>query len=233
MIESMWASMIMSDELPPIADAGHAGNKEASAWPAPGDDLRASGGVDMEHAFLGWWPDDQGRIIGFRRAAEILAETILMGADHRDMDTVVFPYLNCWRHYVELQLKYLIFRCQTLLGNPVQRRGGHKIDQLWSELAPLLAAARLSQEADERRVVARLIAQLSALDPDNQEFRYARRRDGTPTLADIPHLDIANVHQAMLGLANYLEATDTAISYKEELKQQALEYDWDVRQGCD
>jgi hypothetical protein len=217
----------MSEE--PAAGAWES-DAEPAVWPAPGDDLRASSGVDRDHAFLGWWPGDWGRIIGFRRAAVILAETMLSGINHRDMDTVAFPYLNCWRHYVELQLKYLIGRCQKLLGKPVQRRGGHKIEQLWSELVPLLAAAYPAEEPRDRRVVGGLITQLATLDPDNQEFRYAQRRDGTPTLANVPHLDIVSFHGAMLGMANYLEAIDTAIDYDDELKQQALEYEWEFQQ---
>lgn len=220
----------MSDEPPAVAPRESAGDVESTAWPAPADDLRASGGNAREHAFLRWWPGNRGRTIGFRRAAEILAESMLAGIDHRDMDTVAFPYLNCWRHYIELQLKHLIVRCQTLLGKPVQRRGGHNIEQLWSELAPLLTAAYPDEELLDRRVVGRLITQLTMLDPDNQEFRYAQRRDGTSTLADVPPLDIVNFHDAMLGVANYLEAIDIAIDYDEDVKQHALEYEWERRQ---
>ena len=215
---------------PPTEDDDLPDDHEPAAWPAATDDLRASGGVDREHAFLGWWPGDEGRIIGFRRAAEILAETMLGGADHRDMDTVAFPYLNCWRHYTELQLKHLIVRCQTLLGEPAEPRVGHKIDRLWNELNTLLAVTPVHTEPGEQGNVGKLIGQLAALDPDNQEFRYGRRRDRTRTLADVPHLDIANFHQAMLGAANYLEAIDTAMDYEEEAKQQALEYAWELRQ---
>jgi hypothetical protein len=112
----------------------------------------------------------------------------------------------------------------------VQRRGGHKIEQLWSELVPLLAAAYPDEEPRDRRVVGQLITQLATLDPDNQEFRYAQRQDGTPTVADVPHLDIVNFHGAMLGMANYLEAIDTAIDHDEDLKQQALEHEWEFQQ---
>lgn len=210
-----------------FSDAAH------TAWPMAEDDLRASGGIDREHAFLGWWPGDLGRIKGFRRAAEILAESMLTGVDHRDMDTVAYPYLNCWRHYIELQIKYLIARCQALLNKTPQRRGGHNIEQLWSELAPLLSTAYPGEDADNQRAVGQLIKQLAALDPDNQEFRYAYRRDGSPTLANVPHLDIANFHDAMLGVANYLEAVDTAIDHDEELKQEANEYNWQMQQEND
>lgn len=225
--------MTMSDEPPAIANWESPDHIDPTPWPGPNDDLRASSGFDKEHAFPGWWPGDQGRIIGFRRAAEILAESILAGSDLRDMDTVAFPYLNCWRHYVELQLKHLIVRCQKLLGKQVQRRGGHKIDQLWSEFAPLITTALPHDEAGDRRAVGKLISQLADLDPDNQEFRYALRRDGTPTLVNVPHLDIANFHRAMLGAANYLEGIDTAIDDAEERKQQALEHEWDLQQGFD
>jgi hypothetical protein len=34
----------------------------------------------------------------------------------------------------------------------------------------------------------------------------------------------------MLGMANYLEAIDTAIDHDEDLKQQALEHEWEFQQ---
>ena len=39
-----------------------------------------------------------------------------------------------------------------------------------------------------------------------------------------------NFHDAMLGVANYLEAVDTAIDHDKELKQEANEYNWQMQQ---
>lgn len=193
---------------------------ELSAWPATSDDLRASDGQERDQAVLQWWPGYEGRLIGFRRAAEILAPAMLNAPDHRDLDTVVYPFLNCWRHYVELHLKYLIARCQKVAGKPDTRRGGHKILQLWNELVPLMRSANLPKDPEESQVVKHLITQLDNLDPDNQEFRYAQRRDGTPTLADVRNLDVRSFHNAMLGVANYFEATDTALHEIEEVRRE-------------
>ncbi|MGB9048705.1 MAG: hypothetical protein WCC47_15175 [Pseudonocardiaceae bacterium] len=176
------------------------------------------------------WPGSQGRIRGFRRAAEILAHSMLSAADYRDMDTVVFPYLNCWRHYVELQLKCLIGRCQRLLDQQIEPKHGHRLDTLWADLGGLLDVTYPHKEPLDRSVVDRLLTQLAELDPDNQEFRYAERRNGAPTMADVRHLDIDKVHTAMLGLANYLEAIESAIDHEEDIKQEAFEYEWEQRQ---
>jgi hypothetical protein len=151
------------------------------------------------------------------------------GSNVRDVDTLIFPFAACWRHYVELQLKSLIGECQQLLDVPMRARGGHNIEQLWSELRPLLLRAFPREDRTELRTVGRLLAQLAEMDPDSQAFRYAERRDGTPTLAGVDHLDIAEFHGALLGVAHYLEALDSALDHAKDLKSQALEYEWEVR----
>jgi hypothetical protein len=59
---------------------------------------------------------------------------------------VIFPFAACWRHYVELQLKSLIEQCQKLLDQTAKRRGGHNIEQLWSEMRPLLVQLHPQEE---------------------------------------------------------------------------------------
>lgn len=56
----------------------------------------------------------QSRILGFRRAAEVLQAAMLADQSTRDLDTVIFPYAACWRHHVELQLNSLLAQLQAL-----------------------------------------------------------------------------------------------------------------------
>lgn len=74
-----------------------------------------------------------------------------------------------------------------------------------------------------------VLTQLVELDPDNQEFRYSERRDGTPTMTGVEHLDIGHVHAAMLGLANYLEAVESAIDHHQDIKHEVLAEVWERR----
>lgn len=221
-----------------MSDSGYGDfeDMELRDWPRQGLNLRAHSSDNRIYAFLAWQQgrDIQGRIIGYRRAAEILATTMLTdGLTIRDLDTIIFPFAACWRHYVELQLKSLITQCRQLLDLPVQRRGGHNIEQLWSELRSLLMQAYPLEEKEEKRafnIVERLLKQFAEMDPDSQEFRYAERKDGTPTLNHIHHLDIQYFHEAMLAVANYLEAIDEAIDHKKDLKNEALQDEWEMQQ---
>ncbi len=135
-----------------------------------------------------------------------------------------------WRHYVELQLKALVGDLERFLDEPMRRRGGHDIQQLWSELRPLLVRAYPAEERKDRSIVGRVLRQLAELDPDNQAFRYDERRDGTPTLDGVKYLDIELFHEAMLGVANYLEAIETAVDHDQDLKTDALQMAWEVQQ---
>lgn len=157
---------------------------EQLPWPTDDADLRAPSNNDRENAIIGWRPPYEARVSGFRRAAEVLADSLMTNPTLEDLDTLVFPYITCWRHYTELHIKYLIAQLREFLRKESRRRGGHKIDQLWSELKPLLKEAKLDQNEEDRQArksVTRLINQLARLDPSSQDFRYAERADGTPS----------------------------------------------------
>jgi hypothetical protein len=159
----------------------------------------------------------------FRRAAEILAEELLARGTTRDLDTVIYPFATCWRHYVEIQLKSLITAAQRFLDESPVPRGGHNIGQLWSEFKPLLLRISPGGHADIAQAE-RILRQLAELDSDSQHFRYAEKGDRQPTLEGVNHLDIADFHQAMLGVAHFLEAIDTMIEAEQDRKDEIASY---------
>jgi len=101
-------------------------------WPAKHHDLHAPSDSYWSFSDIGWQRrlGLQGRITGFRRAAEILHAAMLAEQSIRDLDTVIFPYAACWRHCVELQLKTLLAQLRALSDLPVEGRHHHRIDQL-------------------------------------------------------------------------------------------------------
>lgn len=152
----------------------------------------------------------QGRILGFRRAAEIVHTAMLADQSMRDLDTVIFPYAACWRHHVELQLKSLLAQLRALSDLPGGERHHHKIDQLWQEVRSFIE--HFPDEKADLASVGRVISQLAQLDPDGQAFRYAAQRDGRETLPDVDQINLVAFHEAMVGVANYLDAADTGVS---------------------
>ncbi|OZM76662.1 hypothetical protein [Pseudonocardia sp. MH-G8] len=193
--------------------------EEATDWPVASHSLLASSGIDHLHAFVDWWPLTLGRRLGYQKAAEILSQAML-DAHPSERDTLVFPWLMCWRHYVELELKYMLQLCEGALQSPEKNRAHHKILQLWQELKPLLVRLRPTDETAEITIVNRLITELASLDPDSMHSRYSNLKDGTPTMRNVKPLDVVEFHNAMSGMAAFFGGVTSAIEYDEEIRQE-------------
>ncbi|WP_282777453.1 hypothetical protein [Nocardia sp. CC201C] len=194
-------------------------------WPAKHHNLKAAPTNYSNFSDIGWQRRRglYGRIYGFRRAAEILHEKLMANRSVRDLDTVVFPYATCWRHHIELQLKSLLAQLRALSDLPPEARHHHKIDQLWADTKKL-ALEHFPDEKTDIAKVSKVIGQLAQFDPDGQEFRYSHRRDGSETLPGIGRINLETFHEAMLGVANYLDATDTAVSETLSMQQEIDAY---------
>ena len=198
------------------------------AWPNKQHSLLTQARDDSVAAFVDWWPASMGRRLGFQKAAEALAQ-VMLDANHSDRDTLVYPWLMCWRHYVELQLKHQLETCENYLGrhnmNP-KKRNHQRILDLWNELKPVLEELRPEDGVAEIRVVDRLIRELSKIDPDSMHSRYPETTKGDPTMMNLAPLDVVGVHEAMTGMANFFDGVEDALNADEELRQEIdEEYD--------
>ncbi|GGM48811.1 hypothetical protein GCM10011608_37100 [Micromonospora sonchi] len=192
-------------------------------WPTGAHGLRGIGQVWQYMACIGWQNGNPyGPIQGYRLAAEIIASQI--AERHHEIDLLIFPFGMCWRHHIELRLKDLLPALQELLGRPVAVETGHNIARLWDKIKPLIIEAHGESESANVRNVSRIIGQLTQLDKDGQEFRYNRRRDGRPTLEGIEYIDVSKFHEAMAGVANFLEGVDTAIDVALNHKRDMAEH---------
>jgi hypothetical protein len=113
---------------------------------------------------------------------------------------------------------------QRLLDLPVDAPAHHRILQLWQEVRPLLVKAHPGEDRRDRSVVGRVLKQLAELDPEGQDFRYARRTDATPSLAAVDRLDLRSFHEAMQAVANYLEAAGEQTAHHLDLKREMEDY---------
>lgn len=219
-LEFKWRSRARTGHAGLVADESDFVNF-VTAWPTGADDLLAVGNDPQTIFFLQWQRDRalEGRMIGYRRAAKLLAQQVVERGDPGDLDTVFFPYASMWRHYMELRLKSLVLGYRVLLDEPRQNRHTHSVLQLWRELRGLMDQA--GEDITDEAVVATggLLTQLDTLDPSSEEFRYDTRKDGTATLGAVQQLDYVHFHGGLEGAANVLEAIDTGLGVKLDTKQ--------------
>lgn len=195
---------------------------ESAPWPSADADLLAFDADWWHVAVLGPWRDRWlGYASGYWKAADLIAQHV---ADTgRDQDTLIYPFLMCWRQYVELELKALIALLGKYHREPVPVMKTHKIDLLWKKARPLLDRAFPGEEDEEGTHHAdRLLRQLQEIDPNSEHFRYPVLNDGTDTLPELSHVHMRRFNEAMVTLAHYLDAADTGLR---EMIDQRAEYE--------
>jgi hypothetical protein len=195
-------------------------------WPSMPRSLHGEGSDWRQTASLGW---NRGgwytRIRGFRVAAELLAAHV---SEHRhEQDGIIFPFLYNWRQHIELALKQLIVETEQLLDLHTNPPRGHNLHSLWARWrSGLVHAGRGS--ADELDNVEAFIHELHELDPYGDAFRYPVSVDGVPTLEAVDHLSFERITEAVVPVANFLEAAAMAISVDLENKQ---DFERDIAAG--
>lgn len=186
-------------------------------WPSAEEDLLDTSGPWTGHALLDWQRDAIfGRAEGFKRSAEVLVEHVL--AERSDLDFLIYPIANNWRHCLELLLKALLADLRRLFDEPVKQPRGHDLMKLWSEVRVRIEKAHPEEGTDALEHAERLLRQLHTLDPDGQNFRYHRRMDGTLALVDVDRLDVRAFHNGLTAVAHLLGGATDQIDNDLEIK---------------
>ena len=107
---------------------------------------------------------------GFKRSVEILLENV---KSTYEVNTVIFPILFLYRHYVELSLKEVIGYGRYLDGNSKTPTGGHNLEILWKE-ARAYIESHISEmtNAEELNRIEILINEIHSIDPSSEGSRY-------------------------------------------------------------
>ncbi|MFG1961238.1 hypothetical protein [Nonomuraea sp. NPDC049028] len=187
----------------------------ARSSPDPKSDLFSRAGDDtITTAFPGWYRSSEDPWYGYVEGYRLAADAILQRVEETglDQDSLVFPFLMCWRHHVELQLKSLITLMQRGLRAPVNVPSHHKIDRLWRDTVVLLDQVTAFDEDKAISHAERLILQLHETDPTAQESRYPMTTKGAPTLESIVYFDMRIFHSGMQEVANFLSGTHVGLS---------------------
>jgi hypothetical protein len=77
-----------------------------------------------------------------------------------------------------------------------------------------------NESTADLKSVGRVLRQLSNMDPDGQEFRYASRQGGSDTLPHADRMNLLAFQKAMLGVANYLDAVDRSVGERLSTKHE-------------
>lgn len=182
-------------------------------WPQVGDAPFTSEGIWTEQASTdsfgaGFWP----RVIGFKRAADILVEHTL--ERRHDRDFVVYPIVFSYRHFLELTVKELAYMVRIARCDPNAKRPfGHTLGRPWDELRSFASEYPDVTDPDALSVVDSVISEFERVDPGSFAFRYGVSGTGEQLIPDdLKTIDLRNLMGVMNRTESYFDGYEGWLS---------------------
>jgi hypothetical protein len=165
-------------------------------------------------------------IVGYKKAADILVDKII---DNRSIqDSLAFPTIFLYRHFIELSLKLIIRYGYQLFDIQNDYRQIHDIVELWRDCRVIIENRWPNGEYETLDATASIIKQFSKIDPTSFETRYPEKRDGNFTMEGTSYINLKNMKKLMGKIDNFLGSICDAISIElAEKKDIESEYNSD------
>lgn len=175
-------------------------------WPCHGDDpfapsLEYSSVTIPEHE----WIRPFMIVKGYEEAAGHLVDKALETRHERE--SLIFPILFLYRHYIEIQLKYFI-STYGRHANIEPNWTTHDLVVLWREFEKILDVFQADDVSTES-IVRRIVAQFAKMDPQSFSYRYPCDRDGNLVPIRNNVLDLKTLKDVMNGVVGYFEGCDS------------------------
>jgi hypothetical protein len=143
---------------------------EEYVWPERGDRVAQTLGQGSEH-YIPKCPSERALFIwsGFFRAAELLAEQA--ECDRLDQAHLIYPIMFCYRHAIEVSLKYLIEEYGSMVDVSLPKKKDHNLIELWKLHEKL--ADHFGTDNEANIAVGVVVKDFHELDRSGFNFRYA------------------------------------------------------------
>ncbi len=157
----------------------------------------------------------------YKEAADALAEKVI--STSRNQDTLVYPVVFLYRHYLELRLKEIIRQSRIFLNENPDFPKHHKINDLWITVKELVNQILKDEESfPEPNFTEHVINEFSYYDADSFSFRYPTDKRGNNPLEGMLHINIRHLSEMIHEASDYLEFVSTGISVYNEQKREML-----------
>jgi len=184
-------------------------NPKPSRWPQQGDlpfqdAMREEASGPLTDDWKARWVFIMD---GFMLAGRTLADQAVNEKFERY--DLVYPMLFCYRHAVEIGLKWLIAQYGPRLGvYPSDLNKTHNLCALWQHCVRVFdACGGAGEDKDTLNAVGHIVKQFHDWDKRGMTFRYATTTSGAVVKFPYGRIDIANLKDVMSGVA-YPSAED-------------------------
>jgi hypothetical protein len=174
--------------------------------------------------------------VGYKRAADLLIDQLRKNNSVlQQIDTLVYPIMFLYRHYLELRLKQLYLNYSQYFDKSHRLPVTHKLETLWQQVKPLLLQAvkedRGSISEDDKKAIAQietLIMHFAVMDENSMSFRYPVDRENNPLLPGVKQLNIASIQKQLHAISSMLDGASFQLDVWEQIRAESLAAYYDV-----
>ncbi len=153
---------------------------------------------------------------GYKRAADLLIDQA--AGDVVDRRNIVYAALFCYRQSIELFLKRLIEEFGG--GQAHSPKYTHDLSLLWDRFT-YIVNQRGGEEWLGLEAARSLVAEMHEADHKSDGFRFAMDRNEMPFEFGDKGIDLANLREVMMGLANFFECAYSEFSHQDDMASDA------------
>lgn len=199
--------------------------EENWGWPEKNDNLFVAGDDWKNNACLNWSHSEwELYTIGYKEAADNLSRNIMQSGT--DQDTLIYPIVFLYRHYLELVLKSIIMRIQLLNDEKLKIPSHHKLEPLWSDCKKAIKNILKREDIKyDIKPVNDAIIQFSGIDNKSMTFRYPVSKELESLIpSDLKYINIRNLFEIMQKISNFFEIISIALGNDLEFKREMESY---------
>lgn len=156
---------------------------------------------------------------GYLTGAKALVDQVKR--DRFQLDTMIFPIIFLYRHYIELKLKLIIREGTQLLDRPPVGLSddAHKIGRLWSGAREIVEEVFDDGDQAPLDKVTDIISAFERDDPHATGFKYPEDKKGNRSIPEIRHINVAQFSEAMGEIETLIEGVADGIDFYLDMKQ--------------
>lgn len=140
----------------------------------------------------------------------------------RHLDTMIYPLVANWRHYVELRLKLICFALADLREDEERVHATHDLRWLWKRARTCLLDQFPEEAPEQLKCIDEHIKQLTAVDPNSMVFRYTIDKEGNASLPQgLQHIGYVELSQTVEDVSLMLECVLTHVKHVTEYVAEA------------
>lgn len=160
-------------------------------------------------------------ILGYKEGADLMVEDAQKSPYVRD--ELIYPILFCYRHFLELSLKFLLVgRCQTLT---TKQKSRHDLIWLWKKFLEVIKPYDMADPRKETPVVGDIISEFAKIDPNSCSFRYSEDQSGKLISIAYENIDLMHLTNVMHDVSDYFNNCFDHMVMLDQYKSSDLEYE--------